>query len=560
MVGWMRRAALVLCLGLAFPASAHATGAQRTGRLLVTLERDAVRSTAPVARAGRAARAMMAAAGATPSGPSVPQIRLVTVRPARGESLRALARRLRADPRVAAVEPEHRGGLRFQPNDPALATPETAPATAPGTPVEWWAPRSGFLQAWDISQGAGATVAVIDTGAEVAHPELAGRVAALRTFDAARTPAGLDTVGHGTHVASIACAAGNNGVGLAGAGLGCRLLIAKSDFTDASVAAAIVWAVDNDADSINMSFGTPPGAQPSQPVLNALDYAIRRGVVLVAAAADDPIEDQGYPASALQPTGTGPDITKGRGLSVTAADFFDRRARFAGRGTQISLGAYGTYEGADAAGPPGIFGAFTSALNALDTGTVGDRRPCGCRVTFAADPRYAYLQGTSMGAPMVAAAAALVRRLNPDMGSLEIAQLIKQTARRPPGTGWTPELGWGILDAGTALATARTIDRRRPTSKIRAVQRRTRRTRLTLHWRGRDVPRARVATSGLAGYELWRSVDGRRARRLATTTRTSRRVRLRRGSRYRFFTVAVDKAGNREVAPKLGDVRLTVLR
>jgi hypothetical protein len=245
---------------------------------------------------------------------------------------------------------------------------------------------------------------------------------------------------------------------------------------------------------------------------------------------------------------------------VTAADFFDRRARFAGRGTQISLGAYGTYEGAGATGPPGIFGAFTSAPNALDTGTVGDRRPCGCRVTFAADPRYAYLQGTSMAAPMVAAAAALMRRLNPDMGSLEIARLIKQTARRPPGTGWTPELGWGILDAATALATARTIDRRRPTSKIRAVPRRTRRTSLTLRWRGRDVPRAGVALSGLARYELWRSVDGRRARRLATTTRTSRRVRLSRGSRYRFFTVAVDKAGNREAAPRLGDVRVTALR
>ncbi|HEX2105638.1 MAG TPA: S8 family serine peptidase [Solirubrobacteraceae bacterium] len=554
----MRRAALLLSLALLLAAPAHAAGAQRTGRLLVTLERDARASSAQARSA--TARAVAAAAGAAPSGPAIPQIRLVTVRPRPGQSLRSLARRLRADPRVADVSPEHRGDLRFQPNDPALALPETAPATAPGTTVEWWAPRSGFLQAWDISRGAGATVAVIDTGAEVAHPELAGRVAGLRTFDTARTPAGVDTIGHGTHVASLACAAGNNGVGLAGAGLGCRLLIAKSDFTDASVAASIVWAVDNGADAINMSFGTPPGAQASLPVINALDYAIARRVVLVAAAADDPIEDQGYPASALQPTGTGPDITQGRGLSVTAADFFDRRAQFAGRGTQISLAAYGAYQGATDDGPPGIFGAFTSALNALDTGAVGDRRPCRCRVTFAADPRYAYLQGTSMAAPMVAAAAALIRQLNPDMGSRGIARLIKQTARRPPGTGWNPELGWGILDAGTALATARTLDRRPPTSKIRAVPRRTRRTVLALRWRGRDVPRRGVALSGLARYELWRSVDGNRPRRLLTTRGTARRVRVRRGSRYRFFTVAVDKAGNRERAPRLGDVRVTVRR
>src|SRR3954470_10902664 len=329
----MRRVLLVLCVGLLVPSAAHAATADGTGRLLVTLK--------PGAAAAPAPHAVAAAAGARQSGFSVPQIRLVTVASRPGESLRALAARLRADPRVASVAPERRAGLRFQPNDPALSTPETAKDTAPGTPVEWWAARAGFIQAWDISQGAGATVAVIDTGAEITHPELASRVAALQTFDAARSPAGLDTIGHGTHVASLACAAGNNGIGLAGAGLGCRLLVIKSDFSDSSVAASIVWAVDHHADAINMSFGTAPGATPSLPVVNAIDYAVAHGVVLVAAAADDPIEDQRYPASALQPTGTGPDIGAGRGLSVTAADFQDRRAPFAGRGSQISIAAYG---------------------------------------------------------------------------------------------------------------------------------------------------------------------------------------------------------------------------
>jgi subtilisin family serine protease len=548
----MRRALLVLAVGLVLPSAADAATADGTGRLLVTLKRGAV--------AAGSGRAVAAAAAARPSGFSVPQIRLVTVAPRPGESLGALAARLRADPRVASVAPERRGAVRFQPNDPAFFTPETAKDTAPGTFVEWWAARTGFLQAWDISQGAGATVAVIDTGAEITHPELAGSVAELQTFDAARSPAGLDTVGHGTHVASLACAAGNNGVGLAGAGLGCRLLIVKSDFSDSSVAASIVWAVDHGADAINMSFGTAPGATPSLPVQNAIDYAVARGVVLVAAAADDPIEDQGYPASALQPTGTGPDPNAGRGLSVTAADFADRRASFAGRGSQISIAAYGTYAGNDDNGPPGIFGAFTSALNALDTGALGNSRPCRCRTTFGADARYAYLQGTSMAAPMVAAAAALVRHLNPDMPAVEIVRLLKQTARRPPGTGWTPELGWGILDAGTALAVARTLDRRAPRSKMRVLPRRTGRTALTLRWRGGDLPRPGVAESGLAGFELWRSVDGRAPRRLLSTPRRSRRVRLQRGHRYAFFTIAVDRAGNRELAPKVADVRLTVLR
>jgi serine protease len=276
----MRRVLLALLLGLVLPPAAQAATPAGTGRLLVTLKPGAP------ARAS-AAHAVAAAAGARPSGFSVPQIRLVTVGPRPGESLGSLAKRLRADPRVQSVVPERRATLRFQPNDPALVTPETAKDTLPGVLVEWWAARSDFLAAWDISQGAGATVAVIDTGAEVAHPELAGKAGELATFDAARSPAGVDTVGHGTHVASLACAAANNGVGLAGAGLGCRLLIVKSDFTDSSVAASIVWAVDHGADAINMSFGTAPGAQPSPPVVSAIDYAVAHGVVLVAAAADD---------------------------------------------------------------------------------------------------------------------------------------------------------------------------------------------------------------------------------------------------------------------------------
>jgi serine protease len=553
----MRRVLVLLSLGLVLPPTAHATTAAPTGRLLVTLKREA----APAHGArGATAHAVAAAAGARPSGFSVPQIRLVTVAPQPGETVGELARRLRADPRVASVAPERRATLRLQPNDPALVTPETAKDTVPGTMVEWWAARSGFLTAWDISQGAGATVAVIDTGAEIGHPDLVGRVAGLATFDAAHTPAGLDTVGHGTHVASLACAAGNNGIGLAGAGLGCQLLVIKSDFTDSSVAASIVWAVDHGADAINMSFGTAPGAVASLPVVNALDYAVAHGVVLVAAAADDPIEDQGYPANALQPTGTGPDLAAGRGLSVTAADFLDRRARFAGRGSQISLAAYGTYDDNANDGPPGIFGAFTSALNALDTGTLGQGRPCRCRTTFLSDARYAYLQGTSMAAPMVAAAAALVRHLNPDMPATEIVRALKQTARRPAGVGWTPDLGWGILDAGAALALARTLDRRPPFSKIRKMGRRTHHTRLTLHWRGGDVPRPGVAESGLSKVELWRAIDKRAPRRLLTTRKRAIRVRLQRGHRYRFYTIGVDKAGNRELPPSAPDVSLTVAR
>lgn len=541
----------LVTLGLVLAPTAHAQAPQ-TGRLLVTVAPGA----APRARV--TAAALAATTGARPAGFSVPQIGLVTLRPRGGAGLHALAVRLRADPRVARVEVEHRGRPRFEPNDPALVTPETAIGTAPNTPVEWWAARSGFPVAWNVSTGAGAVVAVIDTGAETTHPELADRVIGAASFDSDGSPATTDTVGHGTHVASLACGAGNNGVGLAGAGLRCQMLILKSDFSDSSVAKAIVYAVDHGADAINMSFGTDPGPEASQAVRDAVDYAFARNVVMAAAAADSPIAEQGYPSDLLQPTGTGPDLAVGKGLSVTAADASDARASFAGQGSQISLAAYGSYDSNTAGnGPPGIFGAFTAGPNELDTGSLGlpPRPPCSCRTTFAGDPRYAYVQGTSMATPMVSATGALIRHLNPDLTAADIVRLVKETARRPAGV-WTADLGWGILDAGAALTRAAAIDRRAPTSRVKPLPARTRERTITVRWSGADKAPPGVRASGVARFELWRATDGGRFKRLYSTTRTSRRVTLRRGGRYRFYTVAIDHAGNREPAPKQADARV----
>ncbi len=538
-------------LVLALAAQAQARAPQ-TGRLLVTL----APGTAPRARV--TAAALAATAGARPAGFSVPQLRLVTLRPRSGAGLHALAVRLRADPRVARVEAEHRARPRLEPNDPALITPETAVGTAPNTPVEWWAARSNFPAAWDVSTGAGATVAVIDTGAETSHPELADRVLGAVSFDADGSAATADSAGHGTHVASLACGAGNNGIGLAGAGLRCRMLILKSDFSDSSVAKAIVYAVDHGADAINMSFGTDPGVEPSQAVRDAVDYAFAHNVVMAAAAADAPISDQGYPADLLQPTGTGPDLAVDKGLSVTAADASDARASFAGQGSQISLAAYGAYDSSPAAsGPPGIFGAFTAGPNQLESGSLGlpPHPPCTCRTTFAGDSRYAYVQGTSMATPMVSATGALIRHLNPDLKAAEIVRLIKETARRPAGV-WTADLGWGILDAGAALTRAASIDRRAPASRVKPLPALTRKPTVTVRWSAADKAPAGVRASGITRFELWRATDGGRFKRLLSTTGTSRQVTLRRGGRYRFYTVAIDHAGNREPAPKQADARI----
>jgi serine protease len=374
---------------------------------------------------------------------SIPALGALAVEPAPGQSLDALGERLRNAPGVARVEPEYRRELRLTPNDPAFRNHLAGvPAGAKG---QWNLRRSGFREAWDRSRGGGALVAVIDTGIDAAHPDLRGRILTGVDYDASafHLGPGEDESGHGTHIAGLACGQGNNHFGIVGAGYSCRLLIEKSDLTDSSIAAAIVDAARRGAKVINMSFG---GAGNSSLLAGAINFAWARNVVMVAAADSRNVTDQGLPASLLQPTGTGPRLTSGRGLVVTAAAFTNKRYTLAGRGTQISIAAYG-------AGGRGILSTFPSDLTSLEVGSLFPSiQPCFCRGEVNGDRRFAYLIGTSMATPQVAGAAALIRAKKPRLSAAKVIKILKQTATRR--SGWSQELGWGILDAGEAVEKA----------------------------------------------------------------------------------------------------------
>ena len=178
---------------------------------------------------------------------------------------------------------------------------------------------------------------------------------------------------------------------------------------------------------------------------------------------------------------------------MTAANVQDARASFAGRGTQISIAAYGTYGAADGSGPRGLFGAFPANLTSLETGSLatGDP-PCNCRAVFNGDSRYAYVGGTSMAAPQVTAVAAMVRHLNPDL-TRRRHHHAHQAHRSPSGrhAAGTRELGWGILDAGAAIAAARAEDRSPPVSRLKTSHR-LQAGKVTLRLTGSDpAPRRR---------------------------------------------------------------------
>ncbi len=553
-------ASVVVALAVA-PGAALAAS-ETTGRLLVTLKPASAKTGSHTAGVLRAAAASLATAdGVRLDGAQIPQLGVVSVRPLAGTTQHDLARALRRRAGVARVEVEHRFRLRAVTNDPALTALETAPGTPPGTTVQWWAARLGLPAAWDITRGAGATVGIIDTGIDSAHPDLSGKIDETVDNDAIAShgPASVDENGHGTHVASLACGAGDNGIGIVGVGLDCRLRVYKSDLGDGSVARSIIAAADAKVDAINMSFGTDGTTAPAQVIVDAINYAVAHDVVLVAAAADAPVEEQGDPSNILQPTGTGPDITAGTGLSVTAATNADQRASFAGRGSQISLAGYGEF--ADTTGPPGLLGAFPGNNTELEAGMGGlfPQPGCACRTVFQGDNRFAYLQGTSMAAPMVTATAAIVKHFNPDLRAADVVRLLKETASRPAGTGWTPELGWGIVNPAVALTAARLIDRRAPSSKVRGPKTVRSARAITLRLKGGDKPpSAGIVASGIAHYEIYRSTNGSRYKRIKSTSAATTKVRVRRGSRYRFYSIAVDRAGNREGIPPRPDVSFRV--
>jgi len=545
---------LLVALGLSAVPSAQAAD-ERTGRLLVMLD-DGAQS--PV-------DSQISRMNLRQSGEQVSEIGLVTVKPTAGQSIAQAAEALRALPGVKSVSAERRYEMRFVPNDPALVAPETAAGTPPGTPMQWWVARENLYAAWDITRGAGAKVAIIDSGFDGNHPDLAGKVAnALDFEDVPPTtgPADFDLNGHGTHVSSMACGAGNNALGIVGAGLDCKLIVAKTDFTDSSIARSLVQSTDLGADAISMSFGSSGKFPATAPIVEGVNYALRHNVVLVAAAANEPVEEQGDPANLLQPTGSGPNINSNRGLSVTSADFNGARTSFAGRGTQISIAGFGNFQNGAGTGPPGILGAFPANPTEIDVGSPSldpalNVSPCGCRGT---DSRFAYLRGTSMATPQVAAIAAMVGHFNPDLPSSEVIRIIKVTATRAPGTGWNPELGWGIINAGNALAVARVADRTRPKSKAKGPKGVRRSRKLTLKWTGGERTHPGLIPSGVAKYQVYRSTNGGKYKRIATTTKKSKKLTLKRGKRYRFYTVAIDKAGNRERKPSRADVSFRVAR
>ncbi len=355
--------------------------------------------------------------------------------------LHALLASAPTDPRVRYVSPPGpTRRVQNLPSDPLLQTVD--PVTA--LPFEWQFARANLEQALELTPGdARIKVGVVDTGVDIV-PDLKGKVDALydvNIFGTRPSPsrAGNDDYGHGTAVASLIAAASGDGFGMAGFGGAAHVIGlhagASGHFTDAEIALGLAKLDELGVRIVNLSLA---GRSPSSPMLvDAIHKAASDGVLIVAAAGNDGGE-VAWPAADLQPSDGG----RSYGLVVGATDADGTLASFSNSGKQLSLVAPGNFAG-DCSG---VLVALPRT-NELSSG-------CYPQWTGTDGARYGYVAGTSFSSPEVAGVAALVGAARPGLKNYQVADIIKQSAQRPAGTGWNARFGCGQLDAGAAVRLA----------------------------------------------------------------------------------------------------------
>jgi thermitase len=313
----------------------------------------------------------------------------------------------------------------FVPNDTYYATPY--PSSHYGNVAQWGPPAISAPAAWDITQGDSSTViAIVDTGVDAGHPDLAEKIVGEYSF----TGKVKDGFGHGTHCAGIAAAVTNDSMGVAGMCPSCKILSVKVLDDNGSgwisdVASGIVYAADHGADVISLSLG---GSARSETLRAALDYALNHNALPVCAMGNSGT------TSALEPA------YWGSCLSVVAADSNGSKASFSTYGIRADVSAPGV----------GILSTMPTYSTYLST--------------HGYKPNYDALSGTSMATPMVAGIAGLVRSRNPGLTPTQTKGIIMATAG--DGKSWSPELGFGLVNAQLAVEAALHTDFTPPTVNL----------------------------------------------------------------------------------------------
>ena len=308
----------------------------------------------------------------------------------------AVMRELKKDPRLKYVELD-------------MAVTHAASVTDPYYSYSWALPTIQAPTAWDSANGSGVIIAILDSGIDATHPDLAPNIVPGWNFYDNNSNTS-DVTGHGTKVAGTAAMAANNGTGSAGVAWGAKIMPVRIGSPDgitywSIVAQGINWAADHGARVVNCSFDNLSGSATIQ---SAAQYMRSKGGVVVVAAGN---------------SGGLVDIAANDSmLSVAATDSNDLRASFSSYGNYVDLAA------------PGV-NIFAPSMGG----------------------GYSNNWGTSFASPIVAATAALMISANNNISPVDIDQILKSTALDLGDAGYDIYYGAGRVDAAKAVAAAKSI-------------------------------------------------------------------------------------------------------
>lgn len=301
--------------------------------------------------------------------------------------------RLIHDPHIKFVELDHAVPPALFPNDPYYAD-------------EWHLPKIGAPLAWDSSQGKGITIAILDSGIDSTHPDLAEQIVPGWNFYDNNSDT-TDIYGHGTRVAGTAVAIGNNGIGVAGVAGQSKIMPLRITDTNgygyySTIAQGLSYAADHGARIANISF---QDMTSSYSVRSAAQYLKDKGgLVMVSGGNSGQLENYLVTTSMIP---------------VAATDVNDNRKIFSSYGDYITLAAPGD--------------------TIWSTQRGGD---------------YVKSTGTSFASPITAGVIALMMAANPQLSSSDIENLLFATAVDLGTPGRDPYYGYGRVDAAAAVHAA----------------------------------------------------------------------------------------------------------
>lgn len=299
--------------------------------------------------------------------------------------------RLSRNPNIKFAERDQFVKPDFTPNDPYFGS-------------EWHLPKTGVVGAWDIAKGDGVTIAILDSGVDGTHPDLASRmVPGWNFFD--NNSNTVDVTGHGTKVAGTAAGLMSNSIGVAGVAgqaqvMPIRITDTAGNGTFAAAASALTYAADHGARVANMSYA---GMMRSTGVASAAQYYRSKGGVLTISAGNTGTEVADIPAL---------DTV----IVLSATDQNDVKASWSSSGSYVDLSA-----------------------------------PGASIYTTVAGGGYAAVSGTSFSAPLTAGVVALMMSAKPGLTPVQIEDLLFTTAFDLGASGKDKLYGYGRVDALAAV-------------------------------------------------------------------------------------------------------------